>query len=188
MKVELFAKFIIGFLVLLISQISIYAQEDLSRICKPAIINYTKQTYDAYNQNWQVAQDPKTNFMYFANSKGLLEYDGNRWNTYYLPDKQKVRSVACNTRGQIFTGGLNEFGFWEADKKGKLGYHSLRSKIIDKAFSSEEVWNIIITKNEVYFQSFAFIYRYHDNMLQLEPVRDSHLFVLQLILQGYQLS
>jgi hypothetical protein len=44
--------------------------------------------------------------MYFANSKGMLEYDGSNWKTFELPRKQIVRSVAADGTGRIYAGGM----------------------------------------------------------------------------------
>ena len=40
-----------------------------------AVVNYTRQQYHSGNQNWQIAQS-REGWMYFANNKGLLEFDG----------------------------------------------------------------------------------------------------------------
>jgi hypothetical protein len=67
--------------------------EAINSIGSPEVINFNKQQYGAHYQNWDATQDPLTGFMYFANSKGMLEYDGSNWKTFELPRKQIVRSV-----------------------------------------------------------------------------------------------
>lgn len=104
--------------------------------------------------------------MYVANSKGLLEFDGSSWYTYALPQRQVVRSVAVDARGDVYTGALGEFGYWRPDAMGKLSYHSLRSLIKEPAFGSEEIWHIQVTKQGVLFQSFAYMYRYWRGAVQ----------------------
>ena len=148
--------------------------------CQPELIDYTRQTYGAYNQNWGVVQDPKTRFMYFANSKGLLEFDGNSWKTYELPRKQKVRSVAIDVEGRIYTGALGEFGYWVPDRDGELMYHSVAPLIQEKTFLNEEIWNILITPQGVLFQSFAFVYRYQQGKVKLLQPPATILFVHQV--------
>ncbi|GAB4039870.1 transcriptional regulator [Spirosoma jeollabukense] len=148
--------------------------------CRPELIQYTRQTYGAYNQNWSVAQHPKTRFMYFANSKGLLEFDGSSWKVYELPHKQKVRSVAIDQAGKIYTGALGEFGYWAPGSTGELTYHSLTPLIQEKTFLNEEVWNILITPQGVLFQSFAFIYRFQNGKMQLLQPPGTVLFVHQV--------
>ncbi|MVM40578.1 hypothetical protein GO730_27740 [Spirosoma sp. HMF3257] len=148
--------------------------------CGPELIQYTKQTYGAYNQNWGVAQSRKTRFLYFANSKGLLEFDGSSWKVYELPRKQRVRSVAVDGQGRIYTGALGEFGYWFPNGQGKLVYHSLVSLIREQAFRNEEIWNILITPGGVLFQSFAFIYRYQQHKVELLQPPATVLFVHQV--------
>ncbi|WP_198175015.1 two-component regulator propeller domain-containing protein [Spirosoma arboris] len=148
--------------------------------CQPELIQYAKQTYRAYNQNWGVAQNRHTRFLYFANSKGLLEFDGSSWKVYELPRKQRVRSVAVDGQGRIYTGALGEFGYWFPNVEGKLAYHSLGSLIREKAFRNEEIWNILITPQGVLFQSFAFVYRYQQNKVQLIRPPATVLFVHQV--------
>lgn len=134
--------------------------QNVESLCRPAVYNYSHQSYKAQRQNWKIGQSPVTQFMYFANSKGLLEFDGANWKVYELPAKQIVRSVWVDTDGLIYTGALGEFGFWKEAPNGNLVYHSLKDKISDEAFKNEEIWHIIKTPDGVLFQSFAFIYLY----------------------------
>lgn len=163
----------------------------------PYIRNFSKHDYQALNQNWSVCQHPSTGFVYVANSKGLLEYDGTHWRTYRLPDRQIVRSVAVDGQGRIFTGGLGEFGYWSPDSSGSLGYHSLNRLIKTSRFRKEEIWNIVTGPDFVFFQSFstAFLYQRGQirelslpgNILFLFRVGDR--FLLQAIGQGlYELA
>lgn len=133
----------------------------LSNISKPDIIGFTKDVYKGQHQNWSIAQDSLTKFVYFANSKGLVEYDGSNWNLFELPMKQKVRSVAIAPNGDIYTGALGEFGVWKPDSKGVLTYQSLINLVKEKSINSEEIWHILSTKKGILFQSFAFIYFYN---------------------------
>jgi len=42
------------------------------------IRNYPPDEYGAHNQNWAILQDSR-GVMYFGNSDGALEYDGESW-------------------------------------------------------------------------------------------------------------
>lgn len=134
----------------------------------PRVISFDKDQYEAYNQNWGITQTPE-GLMYFANSAGLLEYDGQYWRTYQLPDKQILRSVATDGQGKIFGGGYGEFGFWEADKYGRLKYRSLRGELNHQLADSEEFWNIVVDSQLVLFQSFSEVYAYdYDQVFRIE--------------------
>lgn len=125
----------------------------------PRVINFTKDQYQAYNQNWSIAQTPDLS-MFFANSAGLLQFDGSVWRTYPLPNRQVIRSIASDGNGRIFTGAFSEFGYWQEDKNGDLKYYSLSHLIKDEIFLREEIWRILPLNNAVLFQSFSKIYLY----------------------------
>ena len=52
----------------------------------PDIINYSKLSYNAGLQNWDVKQD-KNGIVYFANNEGLLSFDGKTGNSTRCPIK-----------------------------------------------------------------------------------------------------
>lgn len=157
-----------------------WAQRELSGASLPfspqEVINFTWQQYGAQRQNWSLSQHPQTGFLYVGNSKGLLEYDGAIWRLWQLPQKQVIRSVYVDRSGRIFTGALGEFGYWSPGALGELTYTSLRSMVPDEAFATEEVWHIFSYRGEVYFQSFAFLYRYDGKRVQALPPPATILF------------
>ncbi len=134
--------------------------QNIEKYCQSVLTNFSSKDYKAYRQNWDIAQHPINKFIYFANSKGLLEYDGTSWRLYELPSKKTVRSVFIDKKGRIFTGALGEFGYWQIDKSGELKYHSLSNLLKENIFKQEEVWNIIETPEGILFQSFAYIFLY----------------------------
>ncbi len=157
----------------------VYSQR-LADLCQPDLFNYSHQTYKAHRQNWGIAQSPVTQFMYFANSKGLLEFDGTQWTLYELPAKQIVRSVICDKQGRIYTGALGEFGYWERTPQGVLTYHSLKSLIKEQFFNQEEIWHIIETPNGILFQSFAYMYLFQHNSIKKLQTPGNVLFVFEV--------
>lgn len=42
-------------------------------------------TIPVKSQNWEISRDPVTNYVYFANSAGLVEYNGITARTYPVP-------------------------------------------------------------------------------------------------------
>jgi len=121
--------------------------------------NYTKQEYQAASQNWSVAQDA-SGYLYFANNIGLLEFDGITWTLYPAPEGAITRAVAIDKQNRIFTAGYRELGYWERNAMGQLEYHSLKKEVEENFTTNEEFWNVIISENRVYFQSFSKIYVY----------------------------
>lgn len=136
----------------------------------PQIINFEKSTYQAHSQNWSIAQHPQ-GFLYFGNSSGMLEFDGQDWSLYHLPEKQKVRAVAADEQGRIYVGGYGEFGYWEADRKGQLHYHSISAKSSIESIQSEEIWHILRQDSLLFFQSFGTVYKYNVVQDELSEIR-----------------
>ncbi|WP_243398867.1 helix-turn-helix and ligand-binding sensor domain-containing protein [Hanstruepera neustonica] len=131
---------------------NIFAQE------LPPIESFTPQAYDADNQNWDISQSPNK-YIYVANNKGLLEYNGATWNFYQTPNETVMRSVHV-VGDRVYTGSYMEFGYWAKDETGTLIYKSLSNKL-ESIIEDEEFWKIINIKNWVLFQSLDRIYIYN---------------------------
>lgn len=140
------------FIILFFLSFNAFAQE------LPPVVNYGPNQYSAGNQNWMVAQAENKN-LYFANSTGLLEYNGENWNIYPVPNNTVVRSVKV-VGGRIYTGAYMEAGYWERDELGKLKYTSLFPKFSGKIGDGEQFWEIEFLDGLVAFRSFGGIYLY----------------------------
>jgi len=127
--------------------------------------NYTRNDYQSGNQNWNIAQD-NNGIIYFGNSNGLLVFNGNTWRLFTLPNQTTVRSVASDKKGRIYVGSFEEFGYFEPNEYGVLQYTSLSGRLKNYTFHNEEIWKIIIEKNDVYFQSFTVIFKFSKNRVE----------------------
>lgn len=123
----------------------------------PPITNYSTENYNAARQNWGVSTD-ENGILYVANNDGLMRYDGQRWEKFYLPNKTIIRSVFAYD-DRIYTGSYEEFGYWENDGYGGLKYTSLTSLIADP-INNEEFWQIVVYKEKIVFRSFTKIFIY----------------------------
>lgn len=136
----------------------------------PQVINFEKSTYQAHSQNWSITQHPQ-GYLYFGNSSGMLEYDGQDWSLHHLPEKQKVRAVAADGQGRIYAGGYGEFGYWQEDGKGQLQYHSISIKSEIESIPTEEIWHIVQQDSLVFFQSFGTVFKYNAETDHLQEIR-----------------
>lgn len=127
----------------------------------PPIIKFSKETYNGGNQNWMIS-GAENHFIYVANNKGLLEYDGSRWRLYESPNKSIIRSVKV-VKDRIYTGCYREFGYWKKQSDGSLKYFSISSKLKNTISEDEQFWNIIDNGERILFQSLNHLYIYHVN-------------------------
>ena len=150
----------LSFLMILLSHHYTYALENEI----PVVKNFLKTDYNADNQNWSVAED-HDGIVYFANNKGLLEFDGISWKLYPSPNGNIIRCVAIDKSNRIYTSGYRELGYWERNKSGALKYISL-TPLADKYFiPNVEFWNIIPVGDKVYFHSFLQVLAWEDGRI-----------------------
>ncbi|MBC3846012.1 hypothetical protein H8K90_06460 [Winogradskyella echinorum] len=122
----------------------------------PPIEKFKTSDYGGDNQNWMISQDDD-NYIYVANNKGLLEFNGSEWNTYLSPNNSILRAVNV-IDDRIYTGCYEEFGYWKRDKLGQLNYTSLIPKLNDVGINDDQIWNIIEYETWVVFQSGHVLY------------------------------
>jgi AraC family chitin signaling transcriptional activator len=139
-------------LLFLFSGISALSQE------LPPVINFTSKDYRADNQNWAISQG-EDKHIYVANSKGLLEFNGDAWTLYPSPNESIIRSVFFYDQ-KIYTGCYREFGFWERIETGELKYTSLTANLDIELGEDEQFWTIINYSGFLLFQSLNSIYIY----------------------------
>ena len=126
---------------------------------RPPIQVYTPTDYGSENQNWSVSQ-AKNKYIYVANNKGLLEFNGAKWTLYTSTNQSTIRSVSV-IDDLVYTGSYREFGYWEQSIYGTLKYTSLSQKIGITFLDDEEIWNIIPIDDFILFQSLSRIYIYN---------------------------
>jgi AraC family transcriptional regulator, chitin signaling transcriptional activator len=153
-----------------------YAQEI------PPINKYTPENYGAENQNWAISQNSKK-YIYVANNKGLIEFNGASWQLYATPNETIMRSVKC-IEDLVYTGFYMDFGFWKKDDYGQLKYTSIVKENNITMLEDEQIWEICELDGWVIFKSLERIYLYNieskdfkiinasDNILKISRVEN----------------
>jgi class 3 adenylate cyclase len=121
---------------------------------------YSPKAYAANPQNWDIVQDSR-GVMYFANTDGVLEFDGVFWRLIPLTYRSAARSLAIDARGRIYVGGRGEFGYLAPDSHGAATFVLIKVPKADSGFF--DVWNIVPTSSGVYFGTSFAIYFYSNS-------------------------
>ena len=101
-------RFISAALLLASAAASVYAQ--FNRESGTYVFrSYSAQEYGASLDNWAIAS-AKNGILYFANTDGVLSFDGVTWRTIPLSNKFAARSISVDLKGVIYVGGVGEFG------------------------------------------------------------------------------
>ncbi|MBR8535604.1 hypothetical protein KDU71_08545 [Carboxylicivirga sediminis] len=120
-------------------------------IITPRISSFTKHDYNAENQNWSVCSS-EIGAVYFANSMGLLRFDGENWNLYETPNV--LRAVYCSG-DTIYVGGNGIMGYF-LESNLNAGYHAL-------ATIYNDIWKIFASDKYVIFQAFNRMYHLNEH-------------------------
>lgn len=139
----------------------------------PEVNNYDRHKYDGGTQTWDIISG-KNNRILVANNEGLLQFDGHKWEKYYLPDKTILRSVAYDSLLQkIYVGGQDELGYFQPDKNGVLKYYDIK-RTIPTAFNQlEDVWNLKFSEGTLYFRSLNRIYAFNGSQWKVFGTKES---------------
>lgn len=140
----------------------------------PFINQYPKSVYNAGTQNWAITQNSK-GFVYFGNNDGLLEFDGQEWQTYQLPVQSIIRSVLA-VGDTIYTGSFEQIGYFAPSATGSMEFQSLTPLIPQPYKSFDEIWKIHKTSEGIVFQSFRYIFIYQNNKIRVIKPKTSFLY------------
>ncbi|MEP0545961.1 MAG: ATP-binding protein [Rhodothermales bacterium] len=94
----------------------------------------------------------------------MLEYDGATWRSLVLPG-QFARSLATDSAGRVFVGGVGEVGFLAPDAAGQIAYQSLLFHVPEEGRGFGDVWTTLATEKAIYFQSYDQILRWDGTLM-----------------------
>lgn len=137
----------------------------------PPVYNYKKEEYKAGSQNWDISFD-NTGYTWFANNAGILQFVGNQWNTYKLPNETIARSLAIGQDGVVYVGGQGSFGYLIPDAQGIYRFHNLSAQLKGTDAEFEDVWDVISFEGGIFFRTDNNVYHYaHGSLTTLWPGR-----------------
>jgi len=125
----------------------------------PPINIFSAEDYGAENQNWGISQS-SNKYIYVANNKGLLEFNGADWQLYTTPNETIMRSVK-SFEEKIYTGFYMDFGFWEKNEFGFLEFTSIAQEKDVNMLEDEQIWEIAELDGWMLFKSLQRIYLYN---------------------------
>ena len=114
---------------------------------------YTPSEYKSDAQVWSISSG-KDDDVYFATNEGIVLYDGVRWEKYVTANECIMRSVYYDKEDDVvYSGGVNEFGYWQYDEYGNLEYTLLYENALNAP--TKEFWRIakVPGSHLVYFES-----------------------------------
>jgi len=148
-KLSLYVFIVLFFLNL----INILKASEIIKYPLPEITNYPPSINGGYTATWGITQD-KDGKIYFANSYGVLIYDGKQWKSVLLDNKYAARSIDVDQADNILVGGIGNFGFISNDGQGNPKFISLKN-FLDKEYKSTDIIyeTFSLDNNELFFRT-----------------------------------
>lgn len=130
---------------------------------KYPIQNFTPAEYRAGIQNIDFAQN-RDMTLFVANNLGVLSFNGNEWRTHDFRTGKKKRSLAFDEHtNRLYVGSQGEFGYFAEDWR----YVSLIDQIPPDSRDFDEVWDVLLANDNVYFCTFQGIYAYNGQTISV---------------------
>jgi len=139
----------------------VLGQEQVGR---PYINNYAYQDYGGGPVNWWALED-NDGIMYFANGRGVLQYDGVNWNLIKVDNG--TRCLAKDDKGKIYAGGGGEIGYLENDSIGELKFISLLDKVPEEHKVFSDVWEVDFFEGRVIFRTEFKLYAWDGEKMEV---------------------
>lgn len=150
----------------------------------PLLINYSTTDYHGGTQNWCIDMTPDNRIL-FANNNGLIEFDSDVWQMFYIGNYSSVRSVMFDhLRDVVWVGGSGEFGYFaQRTSDFAIEYHSLSARARRPLPDFGEVWHIMQYSGKMWFQAKEYLFAV-DTALQMKIVHTPFLIECSAVVDG----
>ena len=145
--------------------------------------HYPPKVYNGAFQNWGGLQN-SDGLMFFCNTDGVLIYDGKTWTLVQTPSESVIRSLGVDDSGRTYVGSLDDFGYLEKKSNGNYQYVSLGDKIEPDIRLMGNVWQTLVEKNTVYFETETGLFSWDGNSVNFWPWPDPNAYHLCFLWNG----
>lgn len=127
----------------------------------PLRTHFDSEDYQGGIQSWDFSQS-EDGLLYVANNSGLLEFDGDKWKKYAIPDATRIRTVMIDSKGVVYVGGQNQIGYFINTGSG-FQFKTLRDELDSAGINISEIWKIFENEGKVYFNAEDKLISYSDD-------------------------
>lgn len=153
---------------------------------EPPVRSFSMAEYKSNVQNWGAALGPD-GLMYVGGGMGLLEYDGVRWTRHDTPNNSRVRVLHIEPRdnapARFWIGSSNQFGYFERDATGAMGYYSISDRLPETEREFGDIRAIEQADGAFYFHALNMLFRWDGEALDRRSTWDG-IFRLMVEVDG----
>ncbi|MDZ7714977.1 MAG: triple tyrosine motif-containing protein [Balneolaceae bacterium] len=130
------------------------------------IETYDTKTIRGFRQNWDIIQD-SSGYIFFGNQvNGLIQYNGVGWTPRHLPNGNTVRSLE-NHNGNIFWGGVGDFGYIDSDSLNNFYPRSLRNELDSLSGNFTDIWQTGVSSRNLFLRSYEAVFKLEKDSIKV---------------------
>lgn len=147
------------------------------------IKNYPPNVYKASPAVFNLTTD-NTGILYFGTNKGVVIFDGERWELIPISNFSGVKSLEKSPEGKIYVGANGNFGYLSKDSRAGYTYISMSDSLPPHATNFNDVWQIVFLNQEIYFQTYSGIFKWSNGNITFDKIVDVYIFNIDNVLYG----
>jgi len=98
---------------------------------------------------WRFLQDSDGTLL--IGGDGLTAFDGDRWQSFAIPNTYALRGLDFGSDGRIWAAGANDFGWFQRDESRGLEFHSLKEFVPPSSEPPSDAWAAFATAQGAIF-------------------------------------
>jgi signal transduction histidine kinase/CheY-like chemotaxis protein len=123
----------------------------------PLVTTFAAQELGSDAVGWRLLQDSDGTLL--VGGDGLTTFDGDRWQTFIIPNTYALRGLDFGPGGRIWAAGANDFGWFQRDLSRGFAFHSLRNFLPPSSEPPSDGWAafaieqgaIFVFRDQVFF-------------------------------------
>ena len=147
------------------------------------IKNYPPNVYKASPAVYNLTTDD-TGILYFGTNKGVVIFDGERWELVTISNFSGVKCLEKSPDGKIYVGANGNFGYLSKDSSLGYTYVSMSDSLPSYATNFNDVWQIVFLNQEIYFQTYSGIFKWSEGKITFDKIVDVYIFKIENQLYG----
>ncbi len=116
---------------------------------QPILENFSAAELGTDAVKWTVLQDKFGRL--FVGGDQLHVFDGQAWQAFPVPNAYSLRALVFGEDGKLWTGAINEIGYFEEEGLGNFKYHSLVAHLPKEERLVGNVWGCVPVGRNIYF-------------------------------------
>lgn len=145
--------------------------------------NYYSRDFGGNPQVFDVTQDDR-GVMFFANQRGVVEYDGVDFRIIKVQSNLEVHALVKGFDGRIYVGSIDEIGMLVPDETGDLTYQSLLENVPEGNREFGRIRSIHTTEDQILFQADEHLFLWDGSALQTLPAQGEDRFHRAFVAEG----